>query len=131
MIIGVGADLVSVSKFAERLASQPALRERLFTDAELALAARRAEGEGGVQAEAKTLAARFAAKEALAKALGDPAALSWREVAVVHEQNARPKLELSGASLLAVRAAGAKELHLTISHDGDFALAFVVLEGRA
>ncbi len=112
MIAGVGTDLVEVARLGQSLDRTPTLRERLFTPAEAGL-------------PLESLAARFAAKEALAKALGAPGGLSWQDAEVFTGDGGRPQLELSGA--VAERAAGLR-VHLSLSHDGGFALAFVVLE---
>lgn len=115
MITGVGTDLVDVARFGRSLQRTPTLRDRLFTPAEAVL-------------PVDSLAARFAAKEALAKALGAPAGLSWQDAEVVTDDDGRPRFELSGA--VAARAAeiGADRVHLSLSHDGGMASAFVVLE---
>ncbi len=115
MIVGVGTDVVEVARLSAALERTPSLRDRLFTNAEAVL-------------PVESLAARFAAKEALAKALAAPVGLSWREVEVVVEEGGRPALELSGG--VAERAAelGASRVHLSLSHDAGVALAFVVLE---
>ena len=112
MIVGVGTDLVSLERFAETLARTPSVRERLFTPAERSL-------------PLESLAARFAAKEALAKALGAPAGLSWQDAEVLGPP---PRFELHGTVAEALAAAGADRAHLTLSHDAGMALAFVVLE---
>ena len=118
MIIGVGTDLVDVARFEESIDRTPTLRERLFTPTEAGL-------------EPESLAARFAAKEALAKALGAPGGLSWQDAEVVTATDGRPSFALSGT--VAARAAdlGVESVHLSLSHDGGFALAFVVLESSA
>ena len=117
MIVGIGIDLVEVARLEEILARTPTVRTRLFTPAEAAL-------------PLESLAARFAAKEALAKALGAPTGLSWQDAEVVLDRGGRPGFALRGT--LAARAAelGVGEVHLSISHDGGFAQAFVVAEGR-
>jgi len=118
VIIGVGTDLVDVARFEESVARTPTLRGRLFTPTEAVL-------------PSESLAARFAAKEALAKALGAPAGLSWQDAEVVVSAAGQPSFALTGT--VAARAAdlGADRVHLSLSHDGGFALAFVVLEGPA
>ncbi len=70
MIIGVGIDVVDIERFGQTLDRTPALRERLFTPAE-------------ASRPPASLAARFAAKEALAKALDAPAGLAWHDAEVV------------------------------------------------
>ena len=118
MIVGLGTDLVEIARFEQSLQRTPTLRERLFTPAEATLPVR-------------SLAARFAAKEALAKALGAPAGLSWQDAEVVVEESGRPRFELRGTVADAVAGLGADRVHLSLSHDGGLALAFVVLESAA
>jgi holo-[acyl-carrier protein] synthase len=112
VIVGVGTDLVEVARLEAALARTPTLRARLFTPREATL-------------PVESLAARFAAKEALAKALGAPAGLSWQDAEVVTDESGRPRLVLSGA---VADAAGDATPHLSLSHDAGLALAFVVLE---
>lgn len=115
MIVGIGVDVVDIDRFGATLERTPALADRLFTDAEaeLPLASR---------------AARFAAKEAIAKALGAPAGLAWHDVEVVRPDGGRPSFLLRGTVQRAVDAAGASAVHLSLSHDAGIASAFVVLE---
>ena len=115
MIIGVGIDVVDIERFAASLERTPALRSRLFTPAEAAL-------------PLHSLAARFAAKEALAKALGAPGNLEWHHAEVVREEHGRPAFTLTGT--VAARAAelAAGSVHLSLSHDAGIASAIVVLE---
>jgi holo-[acyl-carrier protein] synthase len=116
VIVGVGIDVVDVERFRQTLERTPALSNRVFTAAERAR-------------PLASLAARFAAKEALAKALGAPAGLHWRDAEVRADPSGRPQLALSGT--VAARAAelGVRDLHLSISHDAGIASAVVVLEG--
>ncbi len=115
MIVGVGIDVVDVERFGETLARTPALRERLFT---------RREQERPLA----SLAARFAAKEALAKALGAPAGMHWVDAEVRTDETGRPSLAMSGS--VAARAAelGVQHTHVSLSHDAGIASAVVVLE---
>ena len=114
MIRGIGSDLVEVSRLGQALERTPTLRARVFTEAESTL-------------PLESLAARFAAKEALAKALGSPGGLSWQDAEVVVGDSGRPGFELRGE--VAERTAGL-QVHLSLSHDGGMALAFVVLESE-
>ena len=116
MIIGVGVDVVDISRLGDSLERTPKLRDRLFHETERALTL-------------QSLAGRFAAKEALAKALGDPRELSWHEVAIVTDELGKPSFEFSGASAEAINARSAIA-HLSLSHDAGVAAAFVVLESR-
>lgn len=116
MIIAVGIDVCDVARFAETLERAPRLRQRLFTPAERALPVR-------------SLAARFAAKEALAKALGAPVGLHWHDCTVHRGDDGRPHLTMTGT--VAARAAeiGVTRVHVSLSHDAGVASAMVVCEG--
>jgi holo-[acyl-carrier protein] synthase len=115
VIVGVGIDVVDIERFAETLARTPSIRTRLFTELEL-------------ERSLASLAARFAAKEALAKALGAPADLRWVDVEVRTDASGRPSMALSGT--VAARAAelGVDVTHVSMSHDAGIASAVVVLE---
>ena len=124
MIIGVGIDVVPVERFAESLTRTPGLRDRLFTAAEQVT-------PSGNPRTGESLAARFAAKEALAKALGAPASLRWHDAEVVVGERGRPHLDVRGS--IAERGAelGVTRWHVSLSHDGGIASAVVVAEGFA
>ena len=124
MIIGVGIDVVPVERFAESLTRTPGLRDRLFTADE------QRTPSGGLRT-GESLAARFAAKEALAKALGAPGDLHWHDAEVTVGEHGRPHLEVRGT--VAGRAAqlGVTSWHISLSHDGGIASAVVVAEGLA
>jgi len=115
MILGVGTDLVDLARFEAAIDRSPRLVDRLFTPREAAL-------------PVHSLAARFAAKEALAKALGAPGGLGWHDVEIVSPP---PRFEMRGTLTEAMAELGAEHSHLSMSHDGGFAMAFVVLEGPA
>ena len=115
MIVGVGIDVVDVARFGETLARTPALRTRLFTESEREL-------------PLASLAARFAAKEALAKALGAPAGLHWTDAEVRTDAGGRPRLELRGTVASRATTLGAGTVHVSLSHDAGIASAVVVVE---
>lgn len=115
MIVGVGIDVVDIERFAETLDRTPAIRERLFTELELGRSP-------------ASLAARFAAKEALAKALGAPAGLLWVDVEVRTDSGGRPSLMLSGSVARRASQLGVVHMHVSMSHDAGIASAVVVLE---
>ncbi|MDH6124253.1 holo-[acyl-carrier protein] synthase [Kitasatospora sp. GP82] len=122
MIIGVGIDIAEIGRFEASLARTPGMVERLFTEAELLL-------PSGQRRGAASLAARFAAKEALAKALGAPRGLCWTDAEVHTEDSGRPVLRVSGT--VAARAAelGVTSWHVSLSHDAGVASAVVIAEG--
>ena len=75
-------------------------------------------------------AVRFAAKEAVAKALGAPAGMNWQDCWVGLNANGSPFVQVSGTVLAAADARGVHRWHLSLSHDGDVATAMVVAEGE-
>lgn len=118
MIVGVGIDVVDVDRFSRVLARTPALAGRLFTDGERDL-------------PPFSLAARFAAKEATAKALGAPPGLAWRDAEVERGAGGRPLLRTTGTVAAAARALGVTSWHVSLSHDAGIASAVVVAEAGA
>ena len=116
MIIGVGIDVVDVERFGQTLERTPTLRDRLFTEAERELVL-------------NSLAARFAAKEALAKALGAPSGLLWTDAEVYVEETGQPRLRVSGTVEARALAPGVKSWHISLSHDAGVAIAYVIAEG--
>ncbi len=115
-VLGVGIDVVEISRFEDSLARTPGLRERLFTP-------------GEALRPTASLAARFAAKEAIAKALGAPVGMAWHDAEVDSEDSGRPFLILRGTVLAQADALGVISVHLSLSHDAGIASAVVVLEG--
>ena len=114
-VVGVGIDVVQIDRLARALQRTPTLAERLFTDGERSL-------------PVASLAARFAAKEAVAKALGAPGGLRWVDAEVVVGPRGRPALVLHGAVAAEATAQGINHWHLSLSHDGGIATALVVAE---
>ncbi|MQA05784.1 MAG: holo-ACP synthase [Streptosporangiales bacterium] len=115
MIVGVGVDVVPVERFAQALDRTPGLAVRVFTPAEREL-------------PVASLAARFAAKEAVAKALGVPAGMEWHDCEVIGRNGTRPRLELRGTVQSWAAKLGIRTWHLSLSHDGGMAVAMVVAE---
>ncbi|MET9695698.1 holo-ACP synthase [Streptomyces sp. NPDC006529] len=122
MIIGVGIDVAAIDRFAESLARTPRLAARLFVEAELNL-------PSGERRGVASLAARFAAKEALAKALGAPAGMLWTDAEVYVEPSGQPRLRVSGTVAARARELGVRSWHLSLSHDAGVASAVVIAEG--
>ncbi|WCN80821.1 holo-ACP synthase [Micromonospora sp. LH3U1] len=121
MIVAVGIDVVLVDRFARALTRTPSLADRLFTEAER-------HTRSGNPRSPESLAGRFAAKEAVAKALGAPVGLSWHDCEIVPDQDGRPWLAVSGTVAAAADARGVNHWHLSLSHDGGIASAMVVAE---
>jgi holo-[acyl-carrier protein] synthase len=122
VIVAVGIDVVLVARFARAIERTPLLVDRLFTAAE------RSTTSGNPRAP-ESLAARFAAKEAVAKALGAPGGLHWHDCEVVADPDGRPWLTVSGTVAAAASDRGVRRWHLSLSHDGGIASAMVVAEG--
>ena len=116
MIIGVGIDVVDIARFGATLERTPALRGRLFTPEERDL-------------PLQSLAARFAAKEAVAKALGAPGNMDWQDATVDRRRGERPIMGIPGTVEAAAARLGVTRLHLSLSHDAGIASAVVVAEG--
>lgn len=117
----VGFDLVQISRLAESVRSfGRAFTDRLFTPDELAYA------QQGCDMSSQRLAARFAAKEALIKALRlSEAGVNWREIEVLKLPDGDCSLVLHGHVAALARQMGLSGLWLSLSHDGDYAGAFV------
>lgn len=118
MIVGVGIDVVDVRRFAETLERTPGLATRVFTLAEQ-------------RRSIASQAARFAAKEALAKALGAPAGLRWLDAEVVSDEAGRPWFAVTGTVAARCEELSVATIHLSLSHDAGVASAMVVLEEAA
>ena len=109
---------MDVARFSAVLARTPRLRERVFTPAERVL-------------PPASLAARFAAKEALAKALGAPGGLRWQDAEVVRDAAGRPSIVVTGTVEAYARSLGVLAWHVSLSHDAGIASAVVIAEGRS
>jgi len=124
VILGVGIDLATISRMGEAIARhQGRFEARIFTDGE------RADCNVGATA-AQHYAARFAAKEAACKACPVLRGQRWHDVEVVREPDGRPRLRLHGAAAEAAAGVGVVRMHLSLTHDGDSAVAVVVAEGE-
>lgn len=114
-IVGVGIDVVAISRFEEAVERSPHFVDRIFTLSERTLGPH-------------SLAARWAAKEALAKALGAPGNLQWHDAEVVREDGGRPRLEVRGSVARRAEELGIARFHLSLSHDAGIASAVVIGE---
>ena len=124
-VVGIGVDVVQVERIAGSLVRfGERMERRLFTEAELAYCR-------SFQDPLPHLAARFAAKEAAAKALGTGMSqgVGWRDFEVVQPGGRQPRLEFSGRGREVFESLGCSASHLSLTHDGGLAIATVVLEG--
>lgn len=124
MILGIGTDLLDVARMARELEKDGAgFRDRVFTPAEIAYCEAR-------RYPARHFAARFAAKEALFKALAGPASDDfWHEAEVERTGDAAPRLVLHGRAKEAADRLGVKSVLVSLSHTDSLASASVVLQG--
>lgn len=125
MILGIGLDLVDIPRLEQVLARHEGrAHARLFTPAEAAYC-------DGATRPGESYAARFAAKEAFFKAVrtGWGQGVNWTEVEVVSTPQGAPELRVHGGARERVEALGVSRMHLSLTHSGEVAAAFLVLEG--
>lgn len=126
MILGLGTDMIEISRiqlsieqFGDRFL------HRVFTPGEIAYCQRKKKHA------AESFAARFAAKEAGAKALGTGISrgITWKEIEVQREPSGRPTLHLTGRAQQRAQELGITQLSISLTHSRDLALAVVIAEG--
>lgn len=120
MIVGIGVDLVDIARFERGLQRTPALTSRLFAESEQVRA--------GSALPLRSLAGRFAAKEAFIKALGDSTGVTWHDMRVESDGLGNPSLVLGAATQAIADAKGITAVHLSMSHDAGMAIAYVIVE---
>lgn len=117
-IAGIGIDVVDLARFERAVGRTPRLRERLFSESERDLPLR-------------SLAGRFAAKEALMKALGDATGVTWHDMEVVSDSHGNPSMRLTGTAAAIADRRGITNIHLSMSHDAGIAIAQVIVESNS
>lgn len=122
MIVGIGVDVVDIARFERAMSRTPRLGARLFTASELV--------KDGKPRSLRSLAGRFAAKEALIKAFGDSEGVHWQDIRVVNDDLGSPAFELSGSTLEVAAAKGIDRMHLSMTHDAGLSIAYVIAESR-
>ncbi|MCI4398141.1 MAG: holo-ACP synthase [Acidobacteria bacterium] len=123
MIFGIGIDVAATRRIKAAIERHPRVRERLFTAAEIKACERKAD-------PFSSFAARFAAKEAFAKAAGAGLikGLRWTDVEVANLESGRPLLAARGAAADFLKSIGDGVAHLSLTHDGGIAAAVCVIE---
>src|ERR1700688_2143645 len=124
MVLGLGTDLIETRRVQESIARfDERFLQRIFTAGEIAYCLRKKNA-------AESFAARFAAKEAGAKALGTGISrgVTWKEFEVRREASGRPSLHLSGRAAEMAEAMGVRRIQLSLTHSRELALAVVVVE---
>lgn len=114
-IAGIGVDTVDIERFEAQLERAPKLRGRLFTEAESLIPPR-------------SLAARFAGKEALIKALGGSDGVNWHDIEILRNRGEAPSFTVTPELSALLERRGLAWPHLSLTHDGGVATAFVVVE---
>lgn len=123
MIIGIGADIIRVERIARLLNQYPGFCHRVFTAAEIGYC----NGKGNRD---QSFAVRFAAKEAVMKALGTgwDGRINWTDIEIGKDVNGRPSVVVYNATREMIDSLGVDRIHISLSHEKEYALAYVVLE---
>ncbi|MCC6270768.1 MAG: holo-ACP synthase [Microbacteriaceae bacterium] len=120
MIVGIGVDIVDLARFERTAARTPKLLDRLFAQSE--------QVQGSRRMPIHSLAARFAAKEALIKALGTSDDVFWHDMPIMSDGERNPSFALSGGIAKKVKERGITHIHLSLTHDAGVAIAYVIAE---
>ncbi|MGD8192634.1 holo-ACP synthase [Brevibacillus ginsengisoli] len=125
MIIGVGSDIVEIDRIAALIQRKGSFLNRILTEREQTYLANRS-----AERTVEFVAGRFAAKEAVAKALGTGIGrlLSFQDMEIIPDSMGKPTVVLSQRVLTEHSLADRSNIHLTISHSRTFAIAYVVIE---
>ena len=124
MVIGIGTDLIEIARIEQSIARYgDRFLERVFTPAEMLYCRRKKNA-------AESFAARFAAKEAGAKALGTGIShgISWLELEVLREPSGKPTLALTGRAAARAQSLGVARISVSLTHSRTTALAIVLME---
>jgi holo-[acyl-carrier protein] synthase len=124
MIIGIGVDLAKIERIDKAGKNHSGFLERVFTERERDYCSKQ-------KFAAQHYAARFAAKEAMLKAIGTgwSAGMKWTDIEVLHGEGGGPIVNIAGRVKDLLDLRGVKQILLSYSHDGDYAVAQVVLVG--
>jgi holo-[acyl-carrier protein] synthase len=123
MIVGMGTDIIEVTRIERLLSKQERFKERIFTQGEIEYCDKK---KNNVQ----NYAARFAVKEALLKAIGTGwrEGVTFKEIEVVNNEKGKPELVLSGTVKGITEKMGVTNIQVSISHLKDLAIGMVILE---
>jgi holo-[acyl-carrier protein] synthase len=126
MIVGIGVDLVKIERIDKAGKNHTGFLERVFTESEREYCSKQ-------KFPAQHYAARFASKEAVLKAVGTgwSAGVKWTDMEVLHGEGGGPLVNISGRVKDLMDLKGVRQILLSYSHDGDYAVAQVVLAGGA
>jgi len=124
MAIHCGVDIIEISRLKKSIEELGGFRERVFTEREIQYCEKRK------KARFESYAARFAAKEAMLKALGTGLAegVEWKQIEVLNDGTGKPHVELTLKALELYEGLGGKSLDISLSHCVEYAVAYVVIE---
>jgi len=123
MIIGIGTDIIEIARIKKAVQTRPKMVERIFTRTEIDYCQ-------GSRDFFAPLAARFAAKEAAAKALGTGFRdFKWQDIEVINDTLGKPSIRIHGRAQEKARELGVTQINVSLSHCRDYAVAMVILEG--
>ncbi len=121
MIIGTGIDIVRVKRIKEVVKKwDRAFLEKVFTEKELSYCLSKKD-------PFQSLAARFACKEAFIKAIKDSRGILFKDIEVRNKNNGEPRIEVSKRLAKILKAKGVKQIHLSLSHEREFAVAQIIM----
>lgn len=125
MILGIGTDIIRVERITKVIANNERFIHKVFTSHEIAYCSSKA-------SPALSYAVRFAAKEAVMKALttGWDGVVNWQDIEVSNDDGGCPRLNFYGATKDLIELRKVVKAHLSLSHEKEFAIAFVILEGE-
>ncbi|MFB3844907.1 MAG: holo-ACP synthase [Candidatus Cloacimonadaceae bacterium] len=123
MIAGIGIDIIDINRIRRVLANNPSFREKVFSAAEIAYCEAKAN-------PSLSYAVRFAAKEAFMKALGSGwnQDVRWVEIETLNLESGAPELRISGITAETLARKQISRIHVSLSHEKDYAVANVILE---
>lgn len=123
MIVGIGCDIIEVDRIKRAISRNDHFASKLFTPAEIAYCSSKAD-------PAQSYAARFAAKEAVMKALGTgwDGKVNWLDIEVLNDDNGKPYLGLKGGAKDLADKMGITNMQLSLSHEKGYALGYVIME---
>ena len=123
MIVGIGTDIVRIDRIQHNIEINERFAERIYTQLEIEYCKSKA-------SLYQSFAVRFAAKEAMMKALGTgwDGKVNWTDIEILNTESGKPMINLTGGALNQYRKLGIKEAHISLSHEREYAIAYVVLE---
>jgi len=123
MIKGIGIDIIEIKRIKKLIGIDNKFIEKIFTPKEIDYCKNKVRKE-------QHYGARFAAKESFLKALGTGlrSGMSWKDVSIKNDKLGKPKIELHGKTLEKFNNMKCKQIHLSISHTKEYAIAYVIIE---